>query len=521
MTELSQPLKKTALLSDEKRLEAYLKKLSALKERKSLREVVEREVLLEFITLNHTRINEFPLLTNQQQSVIHLLTHRSKEHPGYEFIQKMIGNFLVLLNHYGKALSTEDKESQERLLVPLLNTEKLLIKCVQGVVYGTALLTDNFEEIVIRYFGAEAVKTFNEVVEHYELGVVFWREMLDRFITRQITEAYDDIIEQERYALSSEQKRIVIRFAFDDVLAKLQSTDQGIEKTRVQSAYERNRTEPESSETVKAVYDMLHSSPNYLDRKHTSTEDMRFISHLACIDPACQEYRDSARERAAKGQEVAPMEDPDHQAEREEAGYKFLVEQVMALAFGATISVDIIKSDFLRVVRDYHTCDMDTVRTYVDHFGIDPLRRTFFYLLESAFLDHLRRKSEEWGGKVSVATSRRRRSSVQAVNALAEAGLNRIRKGRIWEPDPSDESMLLFRARTAKELVETARTMQFEEQLLRRILHLWESAPFKVEFWLIINLQLIAKATKNVKGKLSEILSAFGVLKASSQPAES
>ncbi|MFW5836448.1 MAG: hypothetical protein ACOCVM_00465 [Desulfovibrionaceae bacterium] len=513
MTELAKPLKKTALLSDEKRLEAYLRKLSALKERKSLREVVEREVLLEFITLNHTRINEFPLLTTQQQSIINLLTHRSKEHPGYEFIQKIIGNFLVLLNHYGKALSTEDNESRERLLVPLLNTEKLLIKLVQGVVYGAALMTDNFEEIVIRYFGGGAIETFNEVVERYEVGVAFWREMLERFVSSQITAAYDEIIEQERYAITSEQKRIVIRFAFDDVLGRLQSSSQEIEKTRVQSAFERNQSDPEQQETVKLVFEMLHSSQNYLERKDAPADKVRFVAHIACIDPVTKEYRGKVRERMDKGQEVAPMENPDLQSEREEAGYKFLVEQVLALAFGSAISVDIIISDFLRVVRDHHACDMHTLRAYVDHFGIDSLRKTFFYLLESAFQDHLRSKAEEWGGKVQVAVARRRRSPAAEVNALAEVGLNRIRKSRIWESDPSDPAWLLFRARAAKELVETAKTMQIEEQLLRRTIQLWESAPFKVEFWLIINLQLIARATKNIKGKVSEILSEFGVLK--------
>jgi hypothetical protein len=52
-----------------------------------------------------------------------------------------------------------------------------------------------------------------------------------------------------------------------------------------------------------------------------------------------------------------------------------------------------------------------------------------------------------------------------------------------------------------------------EEPLLLRTVQLWESASFKVEFWLIINLKLIARTTKNIKGKVSEILSAFGVLK--------
>ncbi|MGE4558123.1 MAG: hypothetical protein AB7D07_15045 [Desulfovibrionaceae bacterium] len=513
MTELAKPLKKTELLSDDKRLDAYLKKLSALKERKSLREVVEREVLLEFITLNHSRINEFPLLTAQQQSIINMLTHRSKEHPGYGFIQKIIGNFLVLLNHYGKALATEDKESKDRLTAPLLNIEKLLIKCVQGVVYGAALLIDNFEEIVIRYFGAEAIKIFNEVVEHYELGAAFWREMLQRFVTDKVRDAYKEIIDNEQYAISSEQTRIVIRFSFDDVLGKLQSTSQQIEKTRVQGAFERNHADPEAVETVKLISDMLLASPNYLDRKDAPTEGVSFVSYIVCIDPVAQDYRDRARERMAKGQEVTPLEDASNADNPEDASYNFLVEQVLAVAFGAAISSDIIIGDFLRVLRDYHNCDADAVRSMVNHFGAEPLRKTFFYLLETAFQGHLREKAEEWAGKVQVASSKRRRNTVGEVDSLDAIGLNRIRRSRVWEHDPADQNMLLFRARQAKELVQTAKTLQMEEPLLLRTLQLWEAASFRVEFWLILNLKLIARTTKNIKGKVSEILSAFGVLK--------
>jgi hypothetical protein len=513
MSELAKPLKKTELLSDDKRLDAYLKKLSALKERKSLREVVEREVLLEFITLNHSRINEFPLLTAQQQSIINMLTHRSKEHPGYEFIQKIIGNFLVLLNHYGKALATQDTESKERLTAPLLNTEKLLIKCVQGVVYSTALLTDNFEEIVIRYFGAEAIKSFNEVVERFELGSNLWREMLQRFVTDQVRSAYKEVIDKEQYAISSEQTRIVIRFAFDDVLGKLQSTSQQIEKTRVQGAFERNQTDPEAAETAKLIFDMLHANPNYLSRKDASTEGMDFVSHIVCIDPVAQDYRDRTRERMAKGMEVTPLDDASSADNPEDASYNFLVEQVLGVAFGAAISSDIIIGDFLGVLQNYHNCDVAAVRSMANHFGAEPLQRTFFYLLETAFQGHLREKAEEWAGKVQVASSRRRRNTMEEVDALEASGLNRIRRSRVWEHDPADQKMLLFRARQAKELVQTAKTLQMEEPLLLRTVQLWESASFKVEFWLIINLKLIARTTKNIKGKVSEILSAFGVLK--------
>jgi len=64
----------------EQRIEAYQAKLKQLKGRSALREVVERELLLEFIRVNRQNINEFPMLESQQDSVIAVLCQRS-EHP--------------------------------------------------------------------------------------------------------------------------------------------------------------------------------------------------------------------------------------------------------------------------------------------------------------------------------------------------------------------------------------------------------------------------------------------------------
>ena len=147
---MTEPVAVSAKLDKEQRLTAYQNKLRALKERSFLREGMERELLLEFIRINHGSISEYPLLSAQQKSVMELLCGRSG-HPGYEFIHKLIANFIIQLAHYEKAVKVGNSDQAEELQTFLLNSYSILFYCVQCIVYSMALITVNFYEIILLY----------------------------------------------------------------------------------------------------------------------------------------------------------------------------------------------------------------------------------------------------------------------------------------------------------------------------------------------------------------------------------
>ena len=287
----------------EDRFSAYLAKLNDLKAHNALREVTEREMLFEFIQLNHTRINEYPMLKTQQSSLTNMLCHRSTEQPGHEYIKKVQATFLILLNRFGKATELGDLEQIELARAHLSNTEALLIKCVQGVVYACSLTADNFEEIFIRYFGAEAVQHYNGFLESHEMDENFWKALIDFFILRRIDETYEEIIDNDRYSILKNAANILIRFQFDDVLAKLKHTSPDIKKTRVQTYFERNLKEYEYKRAQKFIFDYLKVAKRIFLRPDGTEDEVKYLSRIVGIDAVAKEFKDeiSAREFSISG----------------------------------------------------------------------------------------------------------------------------------------------------------------------------------------------------------------------------
>ena len=74
----------TASLDRDGRFTACLERLEELKAVKARREVLEERVFLEFLRANRSRINEFPLLETEQQSLMDMLLRRAEGlHPGH------------------------------------------------------------------------------------------------------------------------------------------------------------------------------------------------------------------------------------------------------------------------------------------------------------------------------------------------------------------------------------------------------------------------------------------------------
>jgi len=481
------------------RLAAYLAALRPLKERSSLREVLERELLLSFIEVNSGGISEYPMLETQQQSIVKLLCRRS-DHPADTVLRKLASNFPVLLNRLDKETTANDQAAMEQTTAQLRNTESLLVKSVQGMVFAMGLTTDNFEELIMSHFGAPGLSQFNGLIKTHEFDQSFWREFVERFIAQHVAEGYEQLTGEGKFHLSKDGQQVVVRFLFDDVLATLHDHPGHIDQTRVQKAYaEASADTPERLAVRKMVQACLLKGLGFLPGDML-LEYLESAALIVCMDPVAVSLHRAMQARAS-GQEA-----------QEKYPLPFLMEQAVALALGAVLMLSESRSHFLAALGTLRSDELDAVRALAQGLSIEALERVLFFLLESAFVGILREKARDEGAKVAVKTAALRRSPAPAVEALASRGLTRIRKSQIWMQDPTRPDMLLFKTRTPQQLASIMQVLQLEEPLQTSVRALWDTASWRRDFLVAIDLAQVARTTQNVKAKLTELLTKFGAL---------
>ena len=498
------------------RLTAYQNRLRALKERSALREVLEREMLLEITALNSSAISEYPMLKAQQNSVVELLCGRLG-HPGYEFIHTHVADFIVLLAHFEKAAIAGDAERSSELQGRLLNIEAVLLKCVQGIVYGLALITDNFEEIVLRYFGQQALKEYSSLIEKYELNEGFWNAFVEQFVASRVEEAHKEILEGDKYEISKERTFLVIRFLFDDILSKLNPTDQIIEKTRIQKGYVASREEPEGQQRAKIIQAMLAKGLSGLSQfKQLTAGELLHAARIACIDPVGTDFEAQYQERIAEAR--AQKENPEtvtqrdaEEVKREQAQFKFLLDQLLGLGVGAAIAIGMTGDHLFKALEAFVPDQIKGILPLKKDFSIPVLEKLLFFLLENHTVHLLKERGRDEGGKIQVRSGRARRVSVRTVDGLA--GMSKIRKKQLFGNDVTREDTLLFKPKTAKQMLDSMSMLSLEPELQQALTGLWKQAVFRVDIMVLINLELVARTTTNTSAKLAEILTKYGVSK--------
>lgn len=481
------------------RLEAYFAALRPLKERSTVREVLERELLLAFIEINSGGISEYPMLESQQQSIINTLCRRT-DHPADAFLRKLASNFPLLLNRVDKEQAAGDEAALAQTTAMLRNTESLLVKSVQGMVFAMGLTTDNYEELIMRHFGAPGLSQFANLIKTHQMDQSFWREFVERFIAQHIAEGYQHLTSENKFLLSKDGQQVIIRFLFDDVLATLQDTPGEIPKTRIQTAFEAASAEDAQSNAVrKMVQACLLKGLSFLPGD-LLLEHLESAAFIVCMDPVAQSLYRAMQARSSG------------QPQQEKHPLPFIMEQAVALALGAMLVLSQAREHFLTALGSLRSDELEAVRSLAQGLSIESLERVLFYLMESSFVGLLREKARDEGAKVSVRSVAARRSLLPAVDALAEHKLSRIRKSQIWTQDPTRPDMLLFKTKNAQQLAALMQVLQLEEPLAAAIRALWDKAPLRRDFLVVIDLAQVARTTQNIKAKLTELLSKYGVL---------
>lgn len=493
----------------DQRLAAYQDKLRALKERSSLREVMERELLLKFIEINKPSINEYPLLKAQQQSVVELLCARSG-HPGYEYIHKHIANFIVLLAHHGKAVKVGDTARAEELKAGLTNTETIIIKCVQGIVYAMALITDNFEEIVLRYFGQEALQQYSSLIEKYELDDNFWKAFVEQFVASRVEEAHKEIIDGGKYDISKERNFLIIRFLFDDILSKLNPTTQKIDRTRIQKSFAKSQEEEESIRQVSLLRSVLVKGLSTLSKADEITQNEYVqASQIICMDAAGPEFAQAYVKRVAASKEQPTDDKEREEAKKEQLNFKFLMDQATAVGLGAAIAIGRTSDHLYKAMEGFVPDQIAAIRPLARDFSIPVLERILYFLLESHTIHMLQETGRSEGSKIQVRSGRARRVPEATVDKLP--GMSKIRKKQLFANDVTRQKTLLFKPKTAKQMASAMSVLSLEPELQKELTALWKKAYFRVDIMVLLNLELIARTTTNLTTKLQEILLKYGV----------
>ncbi len=485
----------------DQRFSAYLEHLNQLKEdRVTLREVLEREILLGFIRTNRSSINEFPLLETQQQTVIEFMCQRL-DHPAYDYIKKLSANFIALLGHYRAAVQNKDKELQEKTTHLLLNTEILLIKCMQGIVYSVGLITDNFEELIIRFYGKAAMTEFSAMLKSSYMDSLFWKKFMEHFVTTPVAKGHDNILNARRFTMSKQGRMLVVHYPMNEITNQLVTTNAKLEKTRIQKTFEATVRDPEIRSTLKLVHNALSKNLAFIPAELLSKNDISFIARIVCIDSASKEFHDAYQEK---------LQNKDVKSDQDREKLKFLMDQVTAVGVGASIGISMTRQNLEAALMGLVPGTLEAFSTMGRNFRINNIKGLFLSLLEDHLVLRLQGQAGDDLGKIKIMKSRTRRALVADVSAI---GLSKIRLKKLFETDPTDKSQLLFRPRNNSELAGLVKLLQLEPEPAQKIVTLWQTENNKVEVLLLIDLTQLQRTTTNIQVRIQELLQNFGLVK--------
>ena len=493
----------------QERLDSYVKKQKELKARNTLKEVLEKELLLHFISLNQHNINEFPMLEKQRQTIINMLCQRSSNLAGYDFVKKLVSSFPVLVNRYSMEAGAASEDSVSLLKTTIFNTEGLLLKIVQSMVYSCAIVTDNFEEIFIRLFGASSVQQFNDLLTNHELDQGFWNSVFDLFVVKRVVNSYPAIISTQEYDISRTGSHLRVSYPVKALLDEV-TDPKALEKTRVQTAYEKIVQTFDGKRELKFINDYLSTSPAF-PSKLASGQELKHVARLVCIDPAGKDFMDAFFRLKMKGAEVSKEDLP-----KEEARMHYLQEQVLGLAIGSALVLRVVTEDFNWVYKRFGAAGNGSSSSPAVHFDLKSLKSMIVHSLESMFISMLTDKIGESGRWLKMGIHETKMVLNQTAEDMAQHGLTKIRKNKIFSACQDAPDYLIFNAKTVKALHGLIQLLQIEPDLARILLEKFQNPDSHRKMYVDIDLALMKKTVGQPNVVLNSIFAALQLTKSDS-----
>ena len=163
----------------------------------------------------------------------------------------------------------------------------------------------------------------------------------------KVAEAHKEILEGEKFDISKERTFLVIRFLFDDILAKLNPTDQKIDKTRIQQCYVTSRTEEDGIKRSKLVQGVLAKRLSALPQfKQFTAGELLQAARVTCIDAIGEEFAKRYAERLAGAKDGQDRD--SEEVKKEQESFKFVLDQLTGLGVGASIAFGVDGRSFFQ-----------------------------------------------------------------------------------------------------------------------------------------------------------------------------
>lgn len=496
---MTKQLLENSMQSGLERMAYFSSILQGLKERKLVSEIMQRELLLMLIDAHQDNIVEYPLLSIQQQSIIDIITIRSASDERLtDYIDQLVEIFINELTNFSRLKISQDDLGPT--VQKLVNCETLLLKCVQGVCYTLALCQDNFYEVCLRRFGKEANDIFDRAIEEQSMDEGFWRSNFTEYLGKKVPETFDLLIKKQIFSLNKTGNKLMLTYKLDDLLALLRGEAARIQKSELQKSLDGARC---NKEPQKSIYKHIHSTIIGMVIKEEliiDENDIDFVAQIVCLDPAAAELTKVNTEGLLSNGEEATSQDA-----------LFIRSQIKAIASSITLSISIMREDFMTALTNYDYYSSDLLRADLGDFSLLNLDKALYSLIEQTIAYLLRNRCAQHISKMQIYATRLRRTPKVAIENLFEQGMTKIRRNKIWTPDPDSEENMLFAPKNLTQLREVMQLLQVEPSLQKSVLKLWNQSWFKVEFNVAILLNLLAQTTTNLNYRLEEILSGFGV----------
>ncbi len=474
----------------ENRLELYLEHVRHLKEKKSLNQITEAEVLQFFIPACIDLIDECPTTEVGQQGLINMICLRSSLHPEHEQIKKKIASFLFSINTCLKESSGQNAQVSQDIPSEIFNTESILIKIIQAVIYCSGLFMDNLLLGISHFRGSEAELQLHELAQQIELGRDFWKQFYHQFVQESCREIYETILSEKKFTMTREQNLIVIRFPLSQYFQTQQGENQGV-LSRIQNRYVQTQ-----NETGTACLRLLRQCARIIKRQEIETgEYENLCAQILTMDGI-----------GTSCKELFQTNQPPQNAE-ELGNWTFHLEQVEYMLLMTRITMDTIWSE-LASIFTYPQEQMQTLRALT--LNLDPQKAhmmwPFLFLCEIE--DQIRYKADKDLKKISLRRQHEREIPLALLKKVLQDGLAKEYQKQLVTLNPKNKTFY-FKPKQRDELQEILLHVS-DQKLQQLLLQAWDESG-SPDILLLLNLKALARGTTNLSQKVSQLLSRLGI----------
>lgn len=474
------------------RTEIYLDYLNDSKERQLVREVLARNLLVSLAQMNQHHIKEYPLLPVQQDALIEFITLRSSSDNRVEaYIQGLIDSFISALEKYVTANESGDQQDKETARAAILNSESLLVKCLQGICFSIAICGDNFIEALQHIFGEGALAVSDEIIHQYPMGEVYWEEHLRKIVEQGVRKAFDNVRESKAVEIRKEKQLLSLTYSFDSIFERLNPAPYPVEKSQFQREFEKG-LEANIQDNAVSMAKLLSKSEVFkMDLKPSFLETLGQIMRL---------------EAAA----VKFKEDAHADILSKEQSFREL--QLLSVACGAFITLQALEADFLHAVSSVFPQAAEKTRDVFTSFSPVVLEKILYHFVEVMFIQILCECFGESRSQIRLKVLHLRSIDEEKVKALLPLpGIQTVGE-QLWRADPLARGKMIFHHATPQELKAFLQQNVSDGRALAAIVKLWQAAEIKTRFNILIYIDKLAKATTNLNHRLSLILGRFGIV---------